>query len=219
MLVIHGDNSLASREYFLQIKKQNFLNFLDLSGDTLTLADLQNALSTPDLFGQYPAVFIENFFSRRTSSQKTKISAYLLDLGNQNSSQTNSLFLYESKDISSQLKGLSASLIKNFPHPKHLYSFLESFSPDALRLCLKTDPPEAILASLAKHLQNLILVKENQGSFPDWQKTKLKTQSAKYSISKLTDMSNALLNIDYAAKTSKLSLSLDQSIELWCHSR
>ena len=76
MLIIHGDNTIVSRDFFLTQKK-SFPNILELSGEDLTFARLTQALATPNLFGELPTLFIENFFSRRPSNEKKKIIEFL----------------------------------------------------------------------------------------------------------------------------------------------
>jgi len=214
MLIIHGDNIIASREYFLN--QRHFLSaktsLLELSGQDLTYPRLIQSLTTPDLFGQYPLVSVENLFSRRPSSDKKKITEYLQSFH----AKLPNLLIYEAKDISLQLKSYPPETFKNFPLPKYLYTFLETFSPEALRKCLKFQPPELIMASLAKHLHNLILVKEHQGEFPSWQSAKLSPQAQKYSLTDLLSLQNQLLQIDLASKTSQNPLSLNSALELWC---
>jgi len=208
MLIIHGDNIIASREFFLIQKKSILSDVLELNGQELSYSRLVQALTTPNLFGEYPVIFIENFFSRRPSNEKKQIIEYLKGL-------TQNIYIYESKDVSLQLKSFDSKNIKNFRHPKYIYSFLETLSLSDLKSCLSVDPPELIIGALAKHLHNLILIKENQGSLPDWQAAKLKSQAHKYSQEKLCQLSQSLLEIDYKQKTSASPQNLASALELW----
>ena len=206
MLIIHGDNTIVSRDFFLTQKK-SFPNILELSGEDLTFARITQALATPNLFGELPTLFIENFFSRRPSNEKKKIIEFLK---NQN------IIFYDSKDISTQTKTFDPQNIKNFPYPKYIYSFLESFSLDQLQLVLKSEAPEMILGSMARHIHNLILVKENQSNLPSWQAGKLKSQAQNFTLEQLVKFNKDLLAIDYRQKTSTSPLNLKSALELWC---
>lgn len=206
MLIIHGDNTIASREFFLSQKK-SLGNYIDLSGDELTHSHLAQTLSTPNLLGELSTLIVEGFFSRRPSNEKKKIIDYLK---NQN------IIFYDSKDVSLQLKSFDPKLIKNFKLPKYIYSFLESFSLPDLQSALSVDPPELILGALAKHLHNLILVKENVANLPGWQLAKLKSQANQFKLAQLLRLDQLLLDIDYRQKNSTTPSNLAKSLELWC---
>ncbi len=211
MLIIHGDNTIVSRDFFLTQKK-SFPNILELSGEDLTFARLTQALATPNLFGELPTLFIENFFSRRPSNEKKKIIEFLNKCQNDGNVK---IITYDSKDMSLQLKSFDPKIIKNFKLPKFIYSFLESFSLDQLQLVLKSEAPEMILGSMARHIHNLILVKENQSNLPSWQAGKLKSQAQNFTLEQLVKFNKDLLAIDYRQKTSSSPLNLKQALELW----
>lgn len=206
MIIIHGDDILNSRSFYLSIKKDPYI---ELNGNDLTLTVLKQNLGSTSLFGEIPVLIIENFFSRRTSTEKTKIIDFLL-------SDNYQIIFYDSKDISPQLKKFKPDVIKIFDLPKYLFRFLDTFSSDLLSKTLETLEPEIVLASLAKHLHNLILVKTGSLDLPGWQVQKFQSQASKYSLPKLINLNSLLLAVDLAQKTSTSPLSLSQALDLWC---
>ncbi len=212
MIIFHGDNQLASRQAFLHIKEQKRLSGnhnLDLSGTSLTLTDLATASQAVSLLGNVNSVFIEEFFARRLSNEKKLLTDYLLKHSDLN------IYLWESKDQSTQLKSFPLTISQKFSLPKYLFQFLDTFSHSDLRRSLASASPEQILALLAGHLHKLILVKDGVADLPSWQLAKLKSQAAKYSINQLLTMTSELLSLDYRLKTSFLPYDLSAALELW----
>ena len=212
MIIVHGDNQLASRQFFLakknEVKKQG-QNIVDLAGDSLSLPELSSALSSTTLLGESNAVFVEGFFSRRPSNEKKAIVEYL-----KQNPQAN-IFFWESKDISTQLTTHNPLHIHKHDLPKHIFTFIDNWSLSTLRLALSTTEPEQIMAMLAKRIHDLILVKDARGKFPSWQVTKLKSQANKFTLLQLTTYNLQLLEIDHRQKTGQTAMDLGAALELW----
>ena len=196
MTILHGDNQIASREAYLTAKQQaqkQGLNIVDLSGDTLTLPDLTQAVESKSLFGSANAVFIENLFSRRPSNDKKQIVDYLLKLvsplrlrGDQGV-----ICIWEPKDVSTQIKETPS---QRFDLPKHIFAFLDNPNLSTLHLALSTVPVEQLFASLATRVHKVLL---GQGR-----------------TSKKIDPID-LLEIDYKQKTSSAPYDLTAALEIW----
>jgi|GEM_PF-3501703 len=212
MNIFHGDNRLASRQAFIEIKSQcrkEGFQVNDLNGSTLIYSDLIKATESISLLGTINAVFIEDFFSRKTSNEKKLITEYLTN------HLENPIYILETKDQSLQLKSFSEKVVKKFSLPKHLYSFLDTFSLDGLELALLSSAPEQILVLLSTHVHNLIMVKENCSDLPSWQKSKLIAQAGGYSLKHLISFNKLLLEIDFKQKNSLLPYPLSTALELW----
>ena len=61
MIVIHGDNTVLSRDHLLQIKK-SYLEVVEFNTKTLLLADLIQAIESSSLLGESRLVVIEGLF-------------------------------------------------------------------------------------------------------------------------------------------------------------
>lgn len=212
MLIIHGDNTPASRQHFLALKQQaaagNF-HVVDLPGQTLTLPELASCVSAVSLFGSANSVFVEDFFSRRPSAEKDKIRDYL------SVNTPAGIVVWEAKDVSSQLKTYPVASVRKFELPKYVFQFLDSFSLPALRSALRTTAPELVFSLLSGHLHKLIMVKDGIGSFPSWQQSKLRSLASRFTLGRLLKMNEELLTIDLKQKTSSAPYSLSAALELF----
>ena len=77
MIVIHGDNLVASRNRLVELidqAKSQSQEIVQLNGDKITSTELLQALESQSLFGTDRLVVIERLFSRVKS--KRKRSAY-----------------------------------------------------------------------------------------------------------------------------------------------
>lgn len=131
MLIIHGDNQVESRKYFLDLKPEIV--------EVTTLADLKEKLSAVSLFGDTKNVFVENLYSRRVSNDKKEIIEYL------NAENPSNLITWESKDVTTQIKN---GTVKYFPFPKHIFKFLDTPNIETFHKALTTEPVEMLFASL-----------------------------------------------------------------------
>ena len=212
MQIIHGDNQIASRAHYLGLKKKAESagqQVVTLSGDSLTLSELVNSSSSTSLLGTEIIVFIEGLFSRRPSNEKKALLSFLeLHLDVQ-------IYTWDDKDLSTQVKNYPVKNVTKFDLPKYVFQFIDTFSLPLFHKSLESSEPEMILGMLAKRISELMIVKTNPGHFPSWLSTKLKQQASKLSDDKLTLLSQQLLDIDYAQKTSTSPLNLKSSLEVW----
>jgi DNA polymerase III delta subunit len=212
MTIIHGDHQVASRSQLLILKQaavESGKQVVEFSGGSLTLPELVNAAESVSLFGNANVVIIQDLFTRRQGIEKKVILEYLAAHPQSN------IIIWESKDVSSQLKQFSPSSVKKFDLPKYLFKFLEDFSLAGLHQAAETTPVEQLFPLLVRQLHNLILTKENRGDFATWQKSKLTAQASRYSLKQLLAMYHRLLKIDYYQKTSTSPYNLTGALDLW----
>lgn len=212
MLILHGENTTASRDFFLTLKNQSLgrhQQVLNLAGSKLSLDLLSQAVESTSLFGQANAVFIEDFFASPASAAKEKIHSFLL------SHTSSEIFVWEGKDVTTHLKKFSPALVKKFDLPKHIFQYLDTLSLPALKQSLEHTAPELVLSLLVGHIHKLILTLDGAGEIPDWQRRKLASQSARFTLPLLIQLNHQLLDIDYAQKTSSAPFSLAAALELW----
>lgn len=210
MLIIHGDNYSLSRQAWVD-EKAKYPDALIIDGSNLNFSDLSKYLHTTSLFGSQRTLFVENLFSRRPSVEKNKILDYFSGF-----SPPPEIIFYDPKDVTASLKAFPPSIIRKFDWPKYLYQFLDSFSLPSLRLTLGQMPPEVVLASLAKQLHNLLLLKHGSADLPAWQAGKLKPLANRFFLPQLISMQKQLLNIDYRSKNSLLTADLGTALVDWC---
>ena len=213
MRILHGENIVASRAVYLGIKEtapKKGLQPQTWDGQEITLADLATAVNSVSLLGGVNALFIENFFSlRKTGAVKKDVTAFLLE---HSDSET---YLWESKDVSTQLRDFPPQIITLFKLPTQIFQFLDTFSPSLLPPVLENTAPEQLLALLAKQIQKLIQAKSGQLEGPDWQVKKILRQAEKYSLSRIVLLHDSLVKIDLKQKTSSSPHTLSSALELW----
>lgn len=206
MQIIHGADQVASRNYLQTLKKDQ--SVLEFSAGDLTISKLDELLKTSSLFGPAYLVIIYGPFSARQSNAKKELISYL------SSNIKANVIIWEDDDVTLSLKNLPASLIKNFPLPKHLFHFLDNLTLATYRQALSSAEPELIFAMFTKHLRKLILLHHHELALPDWQLAKLKPQLTRFPLPKLLVMYYKLLDLDFAAKTSSSPMNLSDSLEV-----
>ncbi len=212
MLIIHGDNQVASRSLLLAAKQTataKNLEIISLSGDELNLAELQNYVNSVNLLGTTNCVVVEGFFGRRPSNEKKKIIEQLEKWSNEQ------IILWDGKDVSLQLKNFPLNIVKKFELPRTVFKFLDSLALNDLSQTLETTPPEFVFSLLVGQVRKLMIIKSGGGNFPDWQMAKLKSQAAKFTDQELSSMHHQLLDIDFKNKTSASAMDLAQALEVW----
>src|SRR3989344_5342157 len=188
MLILHGDNQIASRERFLAARQEaqkQGLNVVELSGDQINLPGLTQAVESKSLFGSANAVFIEGLFSSRPSNAKKQIIGYLSKKLNEN------IIIWESKEVTAQVKDLPST---KFDLPKYIFNFLDNPALESFHKCLEVMPVEQIFASLATRVHKALL---GQGR-----------------IAKNINP-RELLDLEYKQKTSSPPYDLTSALEIW----
>lgn len=133
MIILHGNNQVASRQALLAAKEGRPV--LEFMGSDLSLDQLVNAVETNSLFGQANTVVIERAFAKK------EISEYLAK------NQDKDIIIWEPKDVSTKVKDFKN--VQKFDLPKYIFGFLDNPTISGLHQVLQTMPAEQILASLA----------------------------------------------------------------------
>jgi DNA polymerase III delta subunit len=220
MIILHGENQLASR------KKLTFLigsfkgEVVRLNGLTLTLTELKQALESATLFKEKRLVVVEDFFSRRPGKDKEVIVFYLREEGWPN------LIFWESKAVDGRtLAVFKKAKIEKYDLPVLIFRFLDSFMPQNkianlhfFHLYLKEGSPELAFYLLCRLLKDLIMAadlgSQGLGGLPDWKKQKLLRQAQSFGLPKLLEIYQQLLVIEYRQKTGQASLPLASQLDL-----
>lgn len=193
MLILHGDNQIASRETFItQVKLAQGDNkhIVEFAGTSFGMADLIQSVESSSLFGQTSLTILEGFFSSRPSNAKKEITSYL------SAHSDSDILIWESKDVTAQLKDFSSNVIKKFDFPKHLFQFLDNPAIPSLHQTLTSLPAEMIFASLVTRMHKQLMA----GNYA------LRTKYL------------SLLDLEYKLKTGLLPYDLTTGLELWLSS-
>ena len=123
MLILHGDNLVASRQLLVEkikLFKTKNAEVVKLDGKKTNLTQIQQALESQSLFGSERIVIIEGLLSSPVGKGKSKLVDYLKygDFPN--------LILWEGKKID-RLTSFKTAQIQVFKLPSTIFKFLDSF--------------------------------------------------------------------------------------------
>ena len=80
MLILHGDNQVATRQKLSNQLKNFSGEKVTLDGEKINITQLIQATESSSLFGQDKLIIIENLFSRRPSKEKDALIEKLKSL-------------------------------------------------------------------------------------------------------------------------------------------
>lgn len=218
--LIHGDDIVSSRKYFIE-QKNSFKNPASLDAKDLNLENVVELFKSDSLFSNEKNLFIENFYEQKKSQDFEKIIDYI----KKNNSKVN-LFIWEKDELSkSELSIFPKTKANLFKIPKTLFSFLDNISPNStnnvlnFHLALKTADEEMIFYMLIRQFRLMLSMRDGQRDSIDeikrlapWQKDKLQRQSKLFSTEELKRIYNKLYEIDLNIKTgvfSNLTTAID----------
>jgi len=221
MVIIHGENTVLSRQHLSELIEKFKGEVIKLEGEKLTLTELQQAIESQSIFGKDKLVIIFGLFSRKPSKEKGGLLDYCQKENPQN------LIVWEEKKIDGRvLVNFRRAKIDFFDLPKIIYKFLDSLSPLnkktsllLLHQCLKKEPPERVFYYLCRRIEELIIAadlgkKGLEEKLKEWQKEKLVRQANIFGLEKLINIYQKLLVIDYQQKTGRSPFSLISSLDL-----
>ncbi|MBU1127168.1 hypothetical protein KKF11_02385 [Patescibacteria group bacterium] len=222
MLIIHGENTVQSRDYLNSLIAQAKIQkkeIVKLDGRKLDLVTIQEALRNVNLFSSEKLVIVERFFS----NPKKNIIEFLSEKDYDN------LVFWEDKELyPSQTKGLKTET-KLFKLPAIVFNFLDSVYPSnykiSLRLfheCLKKTSAEQIFYLLIKQVRFMIIASDLgqnglKGLHP-YQAHKITSLCRKFTQEDLLVIHKNLVLIDFNQKTGKTVLDLSSQLDLFLSS-
>lgn len=221
LTLIHGDDTAASRNYFLS-EKQKYKDVSSFDGEKVTLTDLVQVFEGGNLFIEEKTVFIENFLLRKASKEREELLTYLL------SQKNASIFLWEGKELTPKdTTFFKTAAIKLFKIPQSLFLFLDELRPSNEKLslyfhkALQTSPEDLLLFMLIRQFRILLALTDKSAEIDEvkrispWQRGKLEKQLSFFTQEKLLESYNKLFTIDLQNKTSHTALTLTQAIDFF----
>lgn len=214
--ILHGENIVASRQRLNSlIDKLKEKNYEIIRLDEPKRDELILQMRSQGLFNEKKCIIVENFFGASTSQVEAQIFV-------------NSHFavvFWEKRQLTpATVKKLQPHVtLQEFKVPSTLFPLLDNVFPGNTKKLLsiyesgKTAlETELIFAMLTRSIRMLLWAKldPNSLNIPPWQRGKLIAQAGKFSELELLGLHTKLLEIDRAAKTSKLPEDLSSSLEL-----
>lgn len=228
-IILHGDNTASSRRKLgdlLDSARHQGCHVLRLVAKKINPADLEDALSSQDLFGQPKVIVIEELHSLPTSARKKSLLESLATHSHQLTSQTG-LILWEKRSLTAtMIKKFAPAQALDFPLSKSMFKWLDSLRGHAnptqqvtmiklLHQTIDQDGDFFALSMLVRQMRMLMEVLETgQVAGPPFMLAKLRSQAASFSLSQLIQTHRQLLEIDLKMKTSTTSLTLVQELDL-----
>jgi len=220
--VFIGENIVLSRKELLEEiskAKEKKFQIIQFIGKNLSIPNLTQALESDSLFGVPKLIIIENFFSLPRSNEKEELLALI------KKNKDSQILIWEGKDLSRDLISKHSGFeFKNFRLSKFLFSFLDNLIPsqqkkniENFHFCLTQEESEMIFAMLIRQIRLLIQAKEGEeylSSLAGWQKGKISSQAKLFTMVKLKEIFQKLLEIDFQQKTSQSPFDLSSALDL-----
>lgn len=218
--VLHGENQPESRRRLseiLEVASTEGWEVIRFDWNNIKAEDLIVAARTQSMLSFGHLVAVENFF---TNNKDWKVTLEKLpraeDIG---------YVFWEGKQISPAiLRSLSRDFaVQEFRLSPVVFKLLDSLAPNNSKVVLKLlrdaarrDSADFLLFMIAKHIRNLVWIKEDPDIFrgQEWQKRNLKAQAAKFTTEELKVLHDKLVELDRNNKQSRLPENLTASLDL-----
>lgn len=222
MIIIHGENTIASRDKLIELISTNKLGnqeVIRLEAKDLTEAQLETILGANDLFGTQKTIVIEGLHSLpKSAKQKTLLQLCA-------NSKLHEIILWEKRELTAtMLKAFPDSQSFVFKASKTLFAWLDLLGKKGedrkkiqlLHDAVISDGEFFCFIMLIRQLRLLIQAKtgEKIGGAP-FMITKLQKQAQQFSLEQLLKIHSQLLEIDYSQKTSTNLLNMNQQLDLF----
>ena len=226
MIIIHGENTINSREKLQELIaqiKENNQTLIRFEAKELTYAQLEEALGTQDLFTTKKAYIIEGLHSLPKSEKQKG----LIDLCKKNLDSM--IILWEKRELTATMLKVFTNADTNiqifvFKASKTLFSWLEMLGSktqttkkvELLHAAIKTDGEYFCFLMLIRQFRLLIQAKTQEKiGGPPFMLAKLQKQAAQFTLEELLQIHKNLLATDIAQKTSTNLLELKQELDLF----
>jgi hypothetical protein len=232
LVIVHGDDIVASRKYYLDLKEKHE-DASTFDGGAVTMTDLAQIFEGGGLFEDSKTVFIEQLLTKKArvgrkskTSEPTELDTILEYFRKHASSNT--IVLWENKEIErGALLAFPTADIKIFKLPQTLFLLLDSFKPNngqklvqLFHQTIASAEPEMVFFMLVRQVRLLLgLLDQNIQSIDEikrmqpWQRTKLQRQAAAFTPERLRKAHHDLFQIEVGQKTGGLSTSVTSAID------
>ncbi|HLD11759.1 MAG TPA: hypothetical protein VJB91_02550 [Patescibacteria group bacterium] len=218
MIILHGDDILASRQELENIKNK-YSSSITFTPQNLDVTKFVQSLEGTTLFGETPLVILEDTLS------SSKHGKELLEVFPR--VETEYIVVWEPKMLTSRVleKLGKTSKVKLFKLRSEIFRFLESITPankqkaiTIFHSLIKTDAPERIFFMLVRQIRQILLISfgataEDMGVSP-WQWKRLKTQQEQFDRKTLLRMYSKLLSVDWEQKSGLAGYDLASSLDV-----
>lgn len=215
--IIHGDDIVSSRNYFLEIKQKGGISF---DGKSLNFQDLTQSAKGGDLFSEVKNIFIEDFLgSKKSIAEAEKI----IELIKKDTTKIN-FYFWDGQELSkSSLSQFPNAQIKLFKIPQNIFTFVDGIRPNRpenvkdFHKVLESSDPEAVFYMIIRQFRLLLglesSIDETKRLLP-WQIQKLQKQSKLFTTEQLKEIYRKLFEIDLGYKSGGVT-NLTRAIDIF----
>lgn len=221
MIIIHGENTIASREKLIDMlneaKKLN-QEVVRIEAKELSEAILEEILGSSDLFGTKKTIVIEGLHSLPKSNKQKNMIRQCANATNHN------MIIWEKRELTkTMLNAFPNAEIFIFKASKTLFSWLDTLGNKSdkskkiqlLHRAIISDGEYFCFIMLIRQFRLLIQTKTGeQIAGAPFMISKLNKQAQQFSLEKLLNIYKELLQVDLSQKTSKNVLSMNQWLDL-----
>lgn len=220
--ILHGDNTVASRQERLQLISQlqkSGLQKNELLGDKITAPALELALLSQDLFTREFLV-IDNLLGRLRSKEKDACIQIVLA-----HHQAKPLIFWDKKELTALMLKPFVGLadVKIYKERNSLYPFLDSLRPQnasqvlpLFHQALQDNDVFMLFGSLVRRVGDLIIGLDQptllKGS--PWTVKQIRQQAQSWTLPQLEAFHSHLSEIDLAIKTGQTKLDLAAQLDI-----
>lgn len=222
LTIVCGEDSIASRNYFLEQEK-NFRgkNFEIVNVDYKQVFELDDAeASSSSLFDQKRIYFTSGLNKKALKKLNQKNEKTIMKIV---ASKVIQLFDWEEDVTSRDLKSIKGVNIKEFKPSQNIFKLLDSCYPGNLKTFVSilntvSQSTEDILIfiMLARHIRNVLITKtgEKLPKLMSWQIAKFANQAKYWKEENLINFYQGLHRIDVNSKTNGTPYSVKEAIEI-----
>lgn len=230
MLILHGENTIKSREKLVSVLEAARLAKLDITrlyAKELTVANLEEAFAATSLFGTDKVILIEELHSLPKSAKKDELIKLVSTKSAQHAQDLQgipTLVLWEKRQLTAtMLKKFSGAVTEEFKTSSLLFKWLDTFGSTKnigtqlrdMHQIYDQDSAEFLFAMLSRQVRLLLSAKDDgQLKGAPFMVAKIKKQAQQFSLEQLQAIHTKLLEIDTAQKTSSSRMSLQQQLDL-----
>lgn len=222
LTIICGEDAIASREYFLNLKQEYIKKNYEIYNTTVQeLPEISKWLAeSSSLFSFKRVYFIESL--NKKISRRNNLTLYSL-VENLAKKKDIEIIDWEEYAQKRELKISEGITVKEFKLSTSIFKLLDSCYPKNLKTFVQLlhSLPEKlddmfIFVMLIRHMHNLFVIKHKGviKSLQSWQVAKLKSQARLWDSDKLDSFYEGLYRIEVSVKSGKNPFSLRKSLDL-----
>ncbi len=224
--ILHGDDEVKVHNELLRqidVAKKSGVQIVRLQAKKLSIADIDTALATQELFATEKLVIIDSLHGLPKSKFKDTLIDYIASTIQKIDPLISVVFVENKILTATQLKKFPTANAQIFKLPVLLFTCMDSLGlkkPSELislfHKVVETQEPELVFAMLCRQIRMLLLY-ASDGIYEGapFGRSKIERQSQAFTLDVLRQHHQKLLLIDHGQKTSRSSLSLTQEIDLF----